>query len=198
VNRELILINSALDSHAEWLGDQLAREQYSQLFVEHISVKKIVRSLGGTALKSIDSALLYDAVSDALTIHDSAGLVLVSNYPQHSIPIHEVKEQIDDIYELAGFDDRTIAGLIIPDSPKTDSVLQILSENRVPLTVPDAEKILLQHQQGFDPMVIEFLYRGLPTRFVDMSNEDEEVIYDAVQCVMQLIRPGGPVDNRTS
>ena len=198
MNRELILINSALDSHAEWLGNQLAHEQYSQLFVEHISVKKIVRSLGGTALKSIDNARLYDAVSDALTMHDSAGLVLISNYPQHSMPIHEVKEQIDDIYELAGFDNRTIAGLIIPDSPKTDSILQILSEHRVPLTVPDAEKILLQHQQGFDPMVIELLYRGLPTHFVDMSNDDDEVIYDGVQCVMQLIQPTGPADRQAS
>lgn len=188
MNRDLILINSALDGRAEWLGNQLAKEDYSQLFVEHISVNKIVRSLGGTALKSIDNVALYDAVSDALTVRDGVGLVLISNYPQLSSSLDDEYKQIDDIYELAALDDRNLAGLIIPDSSKSESIMHILSDNRVPLTVPAAESLLLHNHQKVDPIIIELYCRELPIQFVDMSKSEQEIIYDATQSVERLLR----------
>ncbi len=182
MNREMILINGALDSQSEWLGSQLANEHYSQLFVEHISVKKIARSLGRTALKPLNNIALYDAVSRSLSEYDSAGLVLVSNYPQHL-------SQIDDIYELAIHDGRNIAGLIIQDSPKPDVIMKILQEYPQPLTVSDAEKILLQYHQDLDPMILEFRYRDLPFQFIDMSKSEAEIIRDGVHSIQYLLTP---------
>jgi hypothetical protein len=196
MNRELILINSALDSHAEWLGNQLALENYSQLFVEHISVKKLVKSLGGTAIKAAHNAAIYDAVSDALSERDSADIILISNYPQQARLTdgidEQINDQINDIFELAEFDNRTIAGLIVPHLSKDDSILHIFTEHPVPLTTIDAENVLTQCQQRFNPITLSLLSRGLPIQFVDMSNDHEEIMHEAVESVMQLIIPDDP------
>jgi hypothetical protein len=176
----MILINGALHNQSEWLGDQLAHEEYSQLFVEHISVKKIARSLGYAALSTLNSVALYDAVSRSLSERDSANLVLVSNYPRHF-------SQIDDIYELALLDGRRMVGLIVPDNPKADAIRHILTDHPASLTVTDAEATLQRYQQSLDPIVLEFCYRKLPFQFIDMSKSEPETIRDGVDAIQYLL-----------
>jgi adenylate kinase family enzyme len=179
MDRDIILINGAPGSHSTPLTKKLASEHYSQLFVEHISVNTIMRSLGRTALTTSNENM-YDIISDVLTRHDSASLILLNDYPQHV-------SQVDDLYELAMLDNRRLSGLIIADNPKTDAIINIMGEHHTALTVSDAELILSDYHKRNDPVVLELQFRGLPLHFIDTSRPEADVIRDGVHTIQYLL-----------
>jgi hypothetical protein len=193
MDRDMILIEGGPGSHHEQLARGLAKETYSQLFVEHISFTTILRSLGYSALEALDHKETYDIMSDALTQRNSAGLILITDYLQHV-------DQIEDLDELAMLDDRNLAGLIIAETPYDEQILRIVGESPQPITIDGAKKLLLSYQQRHDPIIVELTYREapLPVQFVDTTGSETRVIYNGVHAIQQLLARDNYEDKNAS
>ena len=179
MDRDIILIKGAPGSRSESLSKKLANESYSQLFVEHLSIETILRSLGRTATTTSNQEM-YDIVSSALTQYGNSGLILMNDYPQSV-------SQIDDLYELAMLEGRKLSGLIVTDSPKEDTIMNIISEQNSLLTVSGAETILSDYHRRHDPIILELRCRDLPFQFIDTSRSETAVIHDGVHIVKYFL-----------
>jgi hypothetical protein len=180
MDRKLIVIDGEPGSHKEQLGNQLANEYFSQLFVEHIPFETLARALGHSALESIEHKTSYDILSDALYLHRSAGLLLITNYLQHV-------EQIEDLYELAMLEDRSIAGLLIADAPYDEKLMRIIGESKKPVTVDDAKQHIRSHQQRHDAIIVELSHRDVPIEFVDTTGPEARVTGNGVYAIQRLL-----------
>jgi adenylate kinase family enzyme len=179
MDRDIILIKGAPGSRSESLSRKLANEHYSQLFVEHISIETIMRSLGRAAITTSDQDM-YDIVGNALTRHDNTGLILLNGYPQ-------TVSQVDDLYELAMLDGRRLSGLIVTDTSKENTIMNIIGEQHSMLTVADAEMILSDYHQRHDPIILELRCRDLPLQFIDTSRPEAEIIHDGVHIIKYFL-----------
>lgn len=180
MDRNIIVIEGEPGSHKEQLGNQLANEYYSQLFVEHLPFNTILRSLGHTALTSLDNKVTYDIMSETLSNHDSAGLLLITDYLQHV-------DQIEDLYELAMLDDRNILGLIIADAPYDEKLMRIVGESKIPLTVHEAKALIVDYQQRHDAIIAELSQRDVPIEFVETIGPESRVIDNGVHAIQRLL-----------
>jgi hypothetical protein len=191
MDRNIIVIEGEPGSHKERLANQLAQEYYPQLFVEHIPFQTFARSLGHTALTSLNFTTSYDLMSKALERHDSAGLILISDYLQHV-------EQIEDLYELAMLDDRNLLGMIIADAPYEEKLIRIIGESKVPLTVHEARKLIVDYQQRHDGIIVELNYRDMPIEFVDTTGPETRVINNGVHAIQRLLAQDNYEDKHAS
>lgn len=191
MDRKIIVIDGEPGSHKERLGNQLASESYSQLFVEHIPFETLARSLGHSALEAIDHKTSYDIMSEALYRQRSAGLLLITNYLQHA-------EQIEDLYELAMLEDRSISGLLIADAPYDEKLLRIIGESKKPMTVEGAQQHIQEYQQRNDAIIVELNYRDVPIEFVETTGSEERVIGNGVHALQRLLARDNYKNKRAS
>jgi hypothetical protein len=180
MDRNIIVIEGEPGSHKERLANQLAKEYYSQLFVEHIPFQTVARSLGHTALTSLDYATSYDIMSETLHRHHSAGLLLITDYLQHF-------EQIEDLYELAMLDDRNLLGLIIADAPYDEKLMRIVGESKIPLTIHEAKALIVDYQRRHDAIIVELSQRDVPIEFVETIGPETRVIDNGVHAIQRLL-----------
>lgn len=191
MDRDIIVIEGEPGSHKERLGKQLANEYYSQLFVEHIPFQTLARSLGYTALTSLDHKTSYDIMSDTLHRHHSAGLLLVTNYLQHV-------DQIEDLYELAMLDDRNLIGLIIADAPYEEKLVRIVSESETAITVHNAKRLIVEYRQSHDAIIVELSHRDVPIEFVETIGSEGRVIDNGVHAIQRLLARDSNEGNHAS
>jgi adenylate kinase family enzyme len=201
---EIILIGGSEGSGRSRLAKSLVNELNVQMPIEHLAVGDIIRSIGRGALRSyrsieisrhlqgpnallpIDNEIMYDVISESLAQHSSADVILLDGYPR-------LPSQMDDLAELALFDDRTIAGMVVTQTSEAVSLMRMIKRGTrdfTPhLTVTTARERLQLSIENSTAVIQECLAHAIPVAFIDTSHSKIETTEVGLNIVQRFLHP---------
>ena len=201
---EIILIGGSECSGRSRLAKSLVDELHTQMPIEHLAVGDIIRSIGRGAIQSyrsievsrhlhsadaslpIDNSVMYDIISESLTKHGSADVILLDGYPR-------LASQMDDLAELALLDDRDIAGMIVTHTSEEIALMRMIKRRARPftphLTVTAAKERLELSDLNSQAVIAECHAHNISVEYVDTSDSKVESTDAGLYLVRHLLNP---------
>lgn len=203
-DRNIVLVGGIPGSGKSRLCRSVVSEQYYEQSIDHVPVGEIIRTIGRGTLRSIyreeiqrhlnsptpytpiDREIMYNVMSEALTQHDDADLLLIDNYPRYI-------DQVEDMYELAMLDDRNVRGLILTDVSDKIAIARMLhrrpSDNRRAMTELEAMERIAYHKQTYPSTKNLLRDQGLPVEIINTFTFKADTTEHAIQTVNYMISP---------
>jgi adenylate kinase family enzyme len=208
--RNIILFNGMPGSGTSDLCRSIVSELHYDHSIEHLATGDIIRAIGRGAIDSyhrrevqnhlnspqsrlpINRKLMYDIMSEALSYHDRSDLLLLDNYPLYL-------NQVEDVYELALLDDRTLCGLIITEASERIAKKRLTRrgppEYDRPISEYEAEQRIQQYKDAFPAVGNELRRRKLPIEIINTIAQNPDTIDHAIQAINYMISPGDTQSN---
>jgi adenylate kinase family enzyme len=209
--RSIILFNGMPGSGASDLCRNIVNELHFDHSIEHLATNEMVRAIGRgsidsyyrrqveTHLKSpqsrlpLNRKLLYDIMSEALSRHDGADLLLIDSYPQQI-------DQVEDMYELAMLDDRHLRGLIMTEASENVAIKRLvrqpLPEHDRFMSEYEAEQMIQYYKNTYPAVGVELRKRKLPIEIINTMAPSPDTTDHAIQAINYMISPEDVDDTR--
>ncbi|MFI5212542.1 MAG: nucleoside monophosphate kinase [Candidatus Saccharimonadales bacterium] len=214
MEREMILLAGTPGSGKSTLGDNLVRELRPRLSIEHISTGDLVRAIGSDAIKStyasviknhlnspwpdqpIDNEIIYAITSEALDRVKATKLVLLDGSPRRigKSDLDFVNSrrdgQVDDVYQLALMDERTILGMVLTVVSMDQAISRLLSRGprdfERSLNHELAEERIRNYEAELAPVLRLLHGHGLAITSIDSSGDKQSTTDQAKIAVAKL------------
>jgi len=203
--RSIILLNGMPGSGTSDLCQNIVNELHFDHSIEHLATSEIIRAIGRSSIDSyyqrqvqnhlnspqsrlpINRKLMYDIMSEALSRLDAVDLLLVNGYPQHI-------DQVEDLYELAMLDDRSLCGLIITEASEKVAIKRLTrqasSGHGKVMSEYEAEQLVQYYKSTYPAVGIELRKRKMPIEIINTMAPNPDTTDHAIQAINYMISPG--------
>lgn len=207
MERNIILVGGLPGSGKSKLSTNTVKKFEGEITAAHISSGETVRRIGKGAIKSlysqfvidhlnspratkpIDDSVMFGIMSETISRHDDADLIISDGYPRY-------ESQVNDTLVIAESNNRHVAGLLIVEADEKEILNRLLRrKNRdftLPLTPITAQERIDHHKRTFDGTVMELYHQGVRFSHINTMGPPEEAAthsYLASKLFLSAIEP---------